>query len=262
MILTAFLVMRSARWPYSYCVIALLLLTAGCNLFTGPAEVQLHSPRRQALEERTRLSVETDDWPEQPQQLPSLEEEALVAPTTASGNTLEFTGTTTQSALNVGAIPVARGQAPDTPNTVGTVAEGDSVASLIGPNSPPSVAAALRCIERGRLLLAAGQVAAAREWFERALTLDGNSVYAYYFLARAAIEAGRYDQAEAFLTRAVTLSAHAQHTWVSRILALQGQVFEAAGRFPEARQAYQQAAQIDPRNTGAQAGLARLSGPR
>lgn len=233
----------------------------GCSSFGTAAEVQPHSRRRQALQERMRLQIEGDDWTARPQEPPRLEEEALVVPPAVPEIPLSPSGAPTLGEVANQGVTPAPGEATGKLDSLAANAgdDAESVAHLIGPTTPPSVAAALRCIERGRALFAAGQVAAAREWFERALGLDGNNVYAYYFLARAAIQSSRYDQAQAFVARAVTLSGQAPDPWRSRILALQGQVLEAVGRFPEARQAYRQAAQIDPTNAGARAGLARLS---
>lgn len=212
------------------------------------------------MEQRSRLSPLDSDEPVHPG-APQLVEEPVT--TTPTGGTVPepATGDTArdQTALTAGDT---EGQQATTVTSRSPVAEGslDSVAGLLGPATPPHVAAALRCIEQGRTLLLQGRAEAAREWFERALTLDGNNVYAYYFLARTALHTGRLDQAEAFLARALTLSNQATTPWQSRILSLRGEVFEGVGRFPEARQAYRDAAALDPNNSQARAGLARLSG--
>ncbi len=137
----------------------------------------------------------------------------------------------------------------------------DSLADLLASARTPQQAGALRCVEQGRLLLQSGEQERAREWFERALSLDPHNPYAYYFLARQALLRQRPDQAHAFAERALQVAAGLDRRWRGRLEALQGEIFESVGRFSEARRAYQQAAAWDPLNDTARAGLARLASP-
>ncbi|GIW45652.1 MAG: hypothetical protein KatS3mg077_2934 [Candidatus Binatia bacterium] len=247
--------------------------TSGCVLLSSQPDYPITSRRREVLEQRHRLEPEEETSTE-PEQLRAgaVEEEPLAAtlpatesPASAGEKTMtaveerhppeETTATIAQSG------PPAESSSKAAPDLASTATQ-DSVAELIGADTPPHVAAALRCVEQGRKLLDRGQLASARDWFERALSLDGNNPYAYYFLAATALREGRLDQAEAFLARAHTLSHQVPVSWQSRFWVLRGSVWEAVGRFGDARQAYREASSLDPSNPQALQGLARLSAPQ
>jgi len=128
------------------------------------------------------------------------------------------------------------------------------------PGTPPNVAAATRLAEAARIRLAAGDDAAALEQLERAIAIDPNNAFAYFFLAQLHLHTHSYDQAIAFADRAAGLSASASPEWTSRAWALQGNAYEAAGRFADARQAYLRAVRASPNNLAAAVGLARTGG--
>jgi predicted negative regulator of RcsB-dependent stress response len=137
--------------------------------------------------------------------------------------------------------------------------DSDSLLARIGPSTPPNVAAALRLIEDGRQEMKNQNYNKALDRFERALTIDPTNAYGYYYLAQLHFLQKDYDQALAFAGRAAVLSAHTDPMWLGRVYALQGAVFEAVGRFPDARNSYRQAIAVDPNNTAARVGMARLS---
>lgn len=247
------------------CLIGLFCtLAEACTLLTPETEPRLVFRRREVLEQRTRLSPLDSDEPE-PATRPQLTEELA----TTEATNQEPAQTTTPPPPSSEAVPPEAARTDDSTQAQRPLETADggtsfsaadeSVAALLLPTTPPHVAAALRCVEQGRNMLLQGRVQAAREWFERALALDGNNVYAYYFLARTALKSARLDQAEAFLSRALTLSGQASRTWQSRILSLRGEILEGVGRYPDARQAYREAAELDPSNVQARQGLARLS---
>ena len=130
----------------------------------------------------------------------------------------------------------------------------------IGPGTAPNVAAATRLADAARTRLAAGDDAAALEQLERAIAVDPNNAYAYFFLAQLHLHTHSYGQAIAFADRAATLSAATSPEWTSRAWCLQGNAYEAAGRFADARQAYLRAVRAAPNNLAAQVGLARIGG--
>lgn len=136
-----------------------------------------------------------------------------------------------------------------------------SLLPTIHADTPAQVAAATRLVEHARGDLAAGDLQAALDKLERAIGIDPNSAYAYYFLAETHLRRHSYDQAISFAAKASNLSAWTAPTWVSRCSELQGRTYEAAGRFADARQAYSRTLQLDPRNRAAAEGLARLGGP-
>ncbi|HVO23402.1 MAG TPA: tetratricopeptide repeat protein [Candidatus Margulisiibacteriota bacterium] len=139
-----------------------------------------------------------------------------------------------------------------------TSPELDSVLAHIGPTTPPNVAAALRLIEDGRQQMQQGRYDRALDRFERALAIDPSNAYGYYFLAQLHFATKKYDQAVAFASRAVVLSARTDPVLLGRSYGLQGAAFEAVGRYPDARKAYEKAIEADPNNLAARVGMARL----
>src|SRR5205085_7723895 len=141
--------------------------------------------------------------------------------------------------------------------TAATAAAGmPSPLDTLRPGTAPNVAAATRLADSARLRLAAGDDAAALEQLERAIAIDPNNAYAYYYLAQLHLRTRSYDQAIALADRAASLSAGSPG-WASRAWVLQGTAYEAAGRFADARQAYMRAVQAAPGNATAAAGLVR-----
>jgi hypothetical protein len=147
--------------------------------------------------------------------------------------------------------PTAEPKGPTLPSPLDTIRAG----------TPPNVAAATRLADAARVRMTAGDDAAALEQLERAIAIDPNNPYAYYFLAQLHFRTRSYDQAIAFADRAAALSsATASAEWTSRACILQGNAYEAAGRFADARQAYLRAVRATPGNLAALAGLARTGG--
>lgn len=171
------------------------------------------------------------------------------------------TPTTVQSPAAAGTAAPTGSAAPAQSPTAG--APGSALPSpldTIQPSTPPNVAAATRLADAARVRLAAGDDAGALERLERAIAIDPNNAYAYYYLAQLHLRTRSYDQAIAFSERAAALSAGASPEWSSRAWVLQGAAYEAAGRFADARQAYLRAARAMPGNPAAVAGLARTGG--
>jgi tetratricopeptide (TPR) repeat protein len=253
---------------------SLLLNLHGCAFVTESdgEDDQPRSARRAVLDRRNDLEIDNDE--PTPGLPPQLNEETLPDAGTA---TPSATATANRDARleptpdlkAAGAVrptPPASATANDSAAVSGPgpqpaqrpIAEADSVLALITNGTPPQSAAALRLIEEGRGLLAQSQIDRARERFERAVAVDPSSAYGYYFLAKANYLAKQYDQANNFAARATGLAARTSMVWQGRIAALQGEILEAGGRYPDARQAYQRALRSDPQNAKAQSGLARL----
>jgi tetratricopeptide (TPR) repeat protein len=139
--------------------------------------------------------------------------------------------------------------------------EAPSPLGSITATTPPNVAAATRLADTARSKLAAGDDAAALEQLERAIAIDSGNPYAYFFLASLHLSHRTYDQAIAFAERAASLSQPGSPEWTSRAFALQGNAYESAGRFSDARQAYGRALQAAPNNLSAAAGLDSTRAP-
>jgi tetratricopeptide (TPR) repeat protein len=136
--------------------------------------------------------------------------------------------------------------------------EPESLLTRIDATTPPNVAAALRMIEEGRDWMQRQEQDRAQDRFERALAIDPSNPYGYYFLAQLHFETQGYDQAIAFAEKAAVLSARSDPVWTARAFALQGAVFEQAGRYRDAREAYRKALAADARSLPARSGAARL----
>jgi tetratricopeptide (TPR) repeat protein len=139
-------------------------------------------------------------------------------------------------------------------------AEPPTLADTIDASTAPNVAAATRLVDAGRAQMAAGDDGAALEQLERAIAIDPANAYAYYYLAELHFSHHTYDQAIAFADRAANLSDTRAPEWASRAYTLQGNAFEAVGRFGDAHDAYAHALEAAPGNQAAQVGLARVGG--
>lgn len=164
----------------------------------------------------------------------------------------------TPTPQQVAAIPPAT-----TPEAVpATASEPESLLTHINATTPPNVAAALRLIEDGRQQMHQGRYDHALDRFERGVAVDPANAYGYYFLAQLHFQTKKYDQAVAFASRAVVLSARTDRILMGRSYGLEGAAFEAVGRYPDARTAYEKAVEADPNNLAARVGIARLNPER
>jgi len=164
--------------------------------------------------------------------------------------------TPTPTLARVAALPPQAGGAPA---ALTAAPELESLLTHIGPTTPPNVAAALRLIEDGRQQMQQGRYDRALDRFERALAIDPSNAYGYYFLAQLHFATKKYDQAVAFASRAVVLSARTDRVLLGRSYGLQGAAFEAVGRYPDARKAYEKAIEADPNNLAARVGMGRVN---
>lgn len=165
-----------------------------------------------------------------------------------------------EAPLDATPAPAATAPPASEPAAAFTSMEPEPLVHRIDASTPPNVAAALQLIEQGRRLQERGGRNQAREQFERAVAIDPTNAYGYFFLARVHFFNRNYDQAIAFASRAVALGTRLDPAWLGRVYALQGAVFEEAGRYPDARDAYRRAVATDPNNLAAQVGLARIAG--
>jgi hypothetical protein len=158
-------------------------------------------------------------------------------------------------------VPPALGStSPEEGGEPASQPEPDSLLAMIQPTTAPNVAAATRLVEAARSELSAGHTDAAVEDLERAIAIDSSNAYAYYFLAEIHFTRGSYDQAVVFADKAALLSARLEPSWASRSYCLQGRIYEASGRFADARASYAEAIEADEQNRTAWEGLVRLGG--
>jgi len=221
---------RAGRCWYLSAVLACALVAGACSARRAPLP----------LDPPVDTPGSDEDEPPVAEEPPvsHIEEEVLPgdAPTTAATNGLEN----------------GSESAPELP------VEPPSLLDTINATTPPNVAAATRLVDAGRTHMATGDYGAALEQLERAIAIDSGNPYAYYYLAELHFTHRTYDQAIVFADRAASLSDARAPAWASRAYTLQGNAFEAAGRFADARSAYTRAIQAAPGNLAAQVGLARV----
>jgi Flp pilus assembly protein TadD len=153
--------------------------------------------------------------------------------------------------------PEADGTAAPSPIEI---AAAPSPLAAIHSATDPRAAAAMRLAEEARVRMHAGDPDGAIEQLERAVSVDPQNGYVYYFLAEAHFRRRVYDQAILFADRSASLLAGRDEVWAGRSRALEGFVYETVGRFADARSAYERALRADPTNADARVGLARVGG--
>jgi tetratricopeptide (TPR) repeat protein len=233
-----------------------LLLLAACAALPEPA-----APPAPVVKPAAAPTVAEAPTPAGPRA--ALLEESDAGDDTAFKRPAEPLPTPALAALDAAPPPAPEAVAAVRPSDAAVPAdngEAESVLSHIVPTTPPNVAAAMRLIEDGRKQLAQGRYDQAQDRFERAVAIDPGNAYGYYYLAQLNSLLKKYDQASAFVGRAVTLAARSDQHLLARAYGLQGSVFEDVGRYADARKAYENAVRADPGNTAARVGMARLGG--
>jgi predicted negative regulator of RcsB-dependent stress response len=238
-------------------LLPLTALSATCSLQPLPRPRAAASAAMPTGRERTTAVTPTPEWVRTI--APSkLLEEATIGDAAGLTPAPQTPGPPPTPAA-VAALPP---QAAGSPDALATSPESESLLAHIGPTTPPNVAAALRLVEDGRQQMQQGRYDRALDRFERAVAIDPSNAYGYYFLAQLHFATKKYDQAVAFASRAVVLSARTDRVLLGRSYDLQGAAFEAVGRYPDARKAYEKAIEADPNNVAARLGMARLNPER
>lgn len=132
----------------------------------------------------------------------------------------------------------------------------DPLSWSISSNTPRSVAASMRLVDRARSELAGGTADGAFELLDQALVLDPESVPAYVERARASILVGSMHGAREDLDQALALQPTG--AWLAEVVAVGGEVYEIEGREDTAVVAYRRALVIHPPNRTAREALSRL----
>jgi len=118
--------------------------------------------------------------------------------------------------------------------------------------------ASLRIVEAGRKELQNLRFERAAQEFTKAIELDSQNPYAYYFFAEARTKSQRfleaidlYDQSVGYFTT--------ESTWKSQALTLKGEIQESLKNYAQAKQSFDQALKVYSKNNRAKQGIARLS---
>lgn len=154
------------------------------------------------------------------------------------------------------ALPLPRKETTDLAGTRDTTQGLGETAAL-----SPSDLVALRFVEEGQGILAAGELGRAQILFERAVELAPFQPYSYHFLGRISFSQGKLQQALAFLQKAEVLLPRTNTDWLGETICLRGQVAEDLGDVEEARSAYRRCLRLAPGNLQAVTALARLPQP-
>lgn len=142
--------------------------------------------------------------------------------------------------------------------SVGPELGDESLDAEIAKASDPSLAASLRVTEGARKQLVDGQIEEAMRALARAVSLDGSSAFAYYFLGRAYLKKGNYSQALTFFRRAQIGFAR-RPDWTGETLSYEGICDELLGKPADAAEAYKRALAASPNNLHARVGYGRLA---
>ena len=245
--------------PYWMALVPLAVLSAACApQLMPPAAHVVRVDEATAAAKRMAHGEITEAEPEPRATIaaPKLLEEGTIGETAELTPVLEA-GAPTPTPQQVAALPppgATQGAAP--------ASEPESLLTHISPTTPPNVVAALRLIEDGRQQMNQGRYDRALDRIERGVTVDPTNAYGYYFLAQLHFQTKKYDQAVAFASRAVVLSARTDRVLMGRSYGLEAAAFEAVGRYADARTAYEKAVEADPNNLAARVGVARLNPER
>lgn len=114
------------------------------------------------------------------------------------------------------------------------------------PKSPQQVAALDR-VGRAKTLIAQGEYKRAISDLEKALSLDATNPRIYFYLASAHYQLSHFQESLDFLEVAESFLDES-NIYRTEVLILKGDSLRGLGRLAEARQSYEDALAVDPRN--------------
>jgi Tetratricopeptide repeat len=157
-------------------------------------------------------------------------------------------------------VPTATGESE--PLGIGSLTPSPQISDLplepvIAATADPARAASLRITEQARVALLAGKTDDAIRELGRAVSVDPNDPYAYFYLGRAYIAKNNLVQAITFLKRA-EIGFGQNPQWLGETLAFEGLAYEQGGHPDAAAGSYQQALQVEPGNLMARVGYTRV----
>jgi hypothetical protein len=142
---------------------------------------------------------------------------------------------------------------------VGPDLAGQSLAAQIASADTPARAASLRLTEQARIELQNNQPDDALRTLARAVSIDPDNPFEYYFLGRAWMAKHNYAQALTFFKRA-EIGFGPMPNWLGDAISYEGTCYEALGDDEKALNAYRNALNSAPDNLKARIGLSRLGG--
>ncbi len=187
------------------------------------------------------------------------------APEAAVEEAVPLTEASTPTTIRGLAEPTPRPTPGDemAPLSIGSVAPTVSVSTLpLGPlirdADSPARATSLKLTEQARLAMVRGENDEVVALLARAVSIDPTNYYAYFFLARAHMDSGRFEQAVGFFKRAENGFA-SNPVWLAETLAFEGLAYERVGRVTAAEAAYQKALDAVPGHLMARVGYTRVT---
>lgn len=132
-----------------------------------------------------------------------------------------------------------------------------SLIARITSETPPERAASLRLTEEGEKFLQTQEFEKGLSRLEKAITLDSQNRYAYFYLAQAHYHLAHHQQSLNFL-EIIEGSLAEEPDWLARVYALEGENYRVMGFFDRADAKYVKALNLDPFNRIALEGLTYL----
>jgi tetratricopeptide (TPR) repeat protein len=187
--------------------------------------------------------------------------EAVVTPSATPSP--EQSPTASESEIFPAPTPMPTPAGESEPLGIGSLTPSPQVSDLpldaiIAATADPARAASLRITEQARVALLAGRVDDAIRELSRAVSVDPNDPYAYFYLGRAYIAKNNLVQAITFLKRA-EIGFGENPQWLGETLAFEGLAYEQGGHPNAAAGSYQQALQVEPGNLMARVGYTRVA---
>jgi tetratricopeptide (TPR) repeat protein len=238
--------------------IGALILALPCAALAAP----LAGRRLALLQEESIGSADLTPSPT-PSPSPGAEETGAGAVTPSETPTAEPSPAPSEGEIFPAPTPIPTPTGESEPLAIGSLnpsrqVSDQSLAPIIAATADPARSASLRITEQARVALMAGKVDDAIRELGRAVSVDSNDPYAYFYLGRAYIAKSNLVQAITFLKRA-EIGFGQNPQWLGETLAFEGLAYEKGGHPDAAAGSYQQALQVEPGNLMARVGYTRVA---
>jgi tetratricopeptide (TPR) repeat protein len=240
--------------------IGALIIALPCAALASP----LAGRRLALLQEESIGSADLTPSPTpSPSPSPGAEETGAAAVTPTASPTPVQSPAATEGEIFPAPTPIPTATGESEPLGIGSLTPSPQVSDLsLGPitaaTADPARAASLRITEQARVALLAGKSNDAIRELGRAVSVDPNDPYAYFYLGRAYIAKNNLVQAITFLKRA-EIGFGQNPQWLGETLAFEGLAYEQGGHPDAAAGSYQQALQVEPGNLMARVGYTRVA---
>lgn len=128
---------------------------------------------------------------------------------------------------------------------------------VIREEQSPKRVASLKAVQLGRKEAMNSRFERAAQEFSRALEIDPENPYAYYYFGDVRSKVQRFDEAIQLYEQAANYFAK-EPEWKSQSLTLKGEIHEHLKEYEEAKGLYETALKVFPKNPRAKQGALRL----